>query len=440
MRLRLLNRIQQIVHARPGCGARSGPKASGGAIGAGIAMKRVSTLVMSLLAGSVFCFAAPAEAGEPWIRFGIELPTGNPGTPGRSDFEALANAPVDAAGNFSNPSKALELVQRSAKQGFAPAEAMLAKCYFEGLLGLPKNDEMAGDLANKSATQGNLDGQALNAWAAFNKASNYFEDLAARGHVTAVQHTLYELTTKLSADSAAKSARAGSVVGEWVYGRMLIESRRIKLAHDPELVGYALVTLAGARGMDDSADVNRLGSRISRNTKAGADAIVGALFWKGIWGVPKNPAQQAKWWQRAADLGDLNAESGLGGLYLDGNGVPRDYAQAMKWSRVAAARGGSDAENNIGAMYARGEGVGVDYAEALKWFRLAARHGSKLAQKNIGIIEAALPAQHASAGGREYAASTVGIPAPQLDGIGDGIGAAFAAELWNSGESDSPDE
>jgi len=398
-------------------------------------MKRVSPLVMGLLAGSVFCFAAPAEAGEPWIRFGIDLPAGNSAAPGRSDFEALTNAPVDAAGKFSDPSKALELLQRSAKQGFAPAEAMLAKCYLDGLLGLPKDDAMAGDLANKSAKQGNIDGQALNAWAAFNEAGNHFATLAASGHVTPLQHTFYELTTKLSADSAAKSARAGSVVGEWVYGRMLIESRRIKLAHDPELTGYALLTLAGARGVDDSADVNRLGSRVSRNTKAGADAIVGALFWKGIWGVPKDPIEQAKWWQKAADLGDLDAQSGLGSLYLDGQGVPRDYAQALKWSRLAAARNNGDAENNIGAMYAKGEGVGVDYTEALKWFRVAARHGSKLATKNIGIIEAALPTQHASAYGREYAGSTVVMPGPGLDGIGDGIGTAFAAEMWNSGET-----
>jgi TPR repeat protein len=53
-------------------------------------------------------------------------------------------------------------------------------------------------------------------------------------------------------------------------------------------------------------------------------------------------------------------------MYEFGHGVPQDYAEATKWYRRAAERGDSDANFNLGLMYEKGQGVPHDYAEAAK--------------------------------------------------------------------------
>jgi TPR repeat protein len=54
-------------------------------------------------------------------------------------------------------------------------------------------------------------------------------------------------------------------------------------------------------------------------------------------GVPKDPAQAARWYRKAADQGDATAQSNLAFMYAIGRGVPKDYVQAHMWSNLAAA-------------------------------------------------------------------------------------------------------
>ena len=61
-----------------------------------------------------------------------------------------------------------------------------------------------------------------------------------------------------------------------------------------------------------------------------------------------------------------------------GMGCPKDYAEAVKWYRKAAEQGDAEAQFNLGLMYADGEGVPKDYAEAVKWYRKAAEQCSNL--------------------------------------------------------------
>ena len=51
-------------------------------------------------------------------------------------------------------------------------------------------------------------------------------------------------------------------------------------------------------------------------------------------------------------------------MYRTGNGVPKDSAEAAKWYRKAAVRGHAEAQYNLGVMYAEGEGVPKDDTEA----------------------------------------------------------------------------
>ena len=59
-------------------------------------------------------------------------------------------------------------------------------------------------------------------------------------------------------------------------------------------------------------------------------------------------------------------------LYYKGIGVPQDKVEAAKWFLKAAEQGNAEAQLNIGLMYDNGEGVQQDKMEAAKWYRKAA--------------------------------------------------------------------
>ena len=57
-------------------------------------------------------------------------------------------------------------------------------------------------------------------------------------------------------------------------------------------------------------------------------------------------------------------------MYVLGEGVPEDATEAVKWYRKAAERGDISAQTNLGVMYAEGKGVPQDYGEAYAWYSL----------------------------------------------------------------------
>ncbi len=90
-------------------------------------------------------------------------------------------------------------------------------------------------------------------------------------------------------------------------------------------------------------------------------------------GVSEDYAEAMKWYRKAADQGNTQAQFELGSIYQWRDGVvPQDYAEAMKWYRKAANRGHAGAAFMLGGMYFRGRGVPQNHAEAMKWLRKAA--------------------------------------------------------------------
>ena len=87
-----------------------------------------------------------------------------------------------------------------------------------------------------------------------------------------------------------------------------------------------------------------------------------------------------------ANAGDSASQTSVGFAYAEGDGVPRDYAQAALWFRKAADQGNASAEYDLGLFYSNGQGVPQDYAQAAAWYRKAAEQGNAVAQLNIGVL------------------------------------------------------
>jgi len=73
-----------------------------------------------------------------------------------------------------------------------------------------------------------------------------------------------------------------------------------------------------------------------------------------------------------AESGDADSEFELAVHYANADGVPRDLAEAAKWYRKAADQNIAKAQFNLGLCYYHGQGVAKDLHEAVKWFRKAA--------------------------------------------------------------------
>jgi localization factor PodJL len=84
--------------------------------------------------------------------------------------------------------------------------------------------------------------------------------------------------------------------------------------------------------------------------------------------------------------------------YFRGEAGPRDLAQAAAWFRRAAEAGVADSQYNLGLLYEAGSGVARDPAEAYKWFSIAANGGDDQARANAAALSARLsPAALAAA-------------------------------------------
>jgi TPR repeat protein len=101
-------------------------------------------------------------------------------------------------------------------------------------------------------------------------------------------------------------------------------------------------------------------------------------------GVQKNEAEAAKWYRKAAELGNAEAQCMLGKFYYWGSSVPKNEAEAAKWYRKAAEQGYADAQYELGNCYYFGSGVPEDKAEAEIWYRMAAEQGNSDAQSRLG--------------------------------------------------------
>lgn len=116
-----------------------------------------------------------------------------------------------------------------------------------------------------------------------------------------------------------------------------------------------------------------------------AQTQLGMLFIHGDEGMPRDGAQAAMWFRRAAEQGFADAQFNLALILLQGDGVSPDPAEALIWCRRAAEQGIADAQDRLGIMYLSGEGHPRDEIAALTWFEVAAQSGHTEAQRHRAI-------------------------------------------------------
>ena len=95
-------------------------------------------------------------------------------------------------------------------------------------------------------------------------------------------------------------------------------------------------------------------------------------------------AEAVKWYRRAANKGNAEAQNDLGLCYYYGEGVEEDETEAVRWFWDAAMQGNARAQNNLGNCYYYGKGVKQDNKEAVEWYQGATAKGNADAQYSLG--------------------------------------------------------
>jgi hypothetical protein len=124
---------------------------------------------------------------------------------------------------------------------------------------------------------------------------------------------------------------------------------------------------------------------------AKAQFYAGEIYYQGKL-VPKDIAQAADWFNKAAAQGSPEAINRIGEMWAAGlNGAP-DPKEAANWYHKAAAKGLAEAQCNLGLCYAKGEGVPANPMEAWKWLQLAAEQKFPKAAEERDKIQATMTA------------------------------------------------
>lgn len=113
-----------------------------------------------------------------------------------------------------------------------------------------------------------------------------------------------------------------------------------------------------------------------------AQLVVGKMFALN----DGNYSAAAKWYQKAADQDDADAQYHLGALYLIGLGVAQDNKQAFKWYKEAAIQNHPQAQHQVGAAYIAGIGVQEDSKKGIYWMNKACANQVKKACETLDLI------------------------------------------------------
>lgn len=100
--------------------------------------------------------------------------------------------------------------------------------------------------------------------------------------------------------------------------------------------------------------------------------VVGEMYRYGV-GTEKNEKKAFSYYEKAADLGDVDGIVKVGRAYMNGIGVPTDYQKSLYYFEKAAEQDNPEAMILTAYQYENGKGVDVNFEKSLEWLTRAER-------------------------------------------------------------------
>lgn len=131
-------------------------------------------------------------------------------------------------------------------------------------------------------------------------------------------------------------------------------------------------------------------SRKAAELENEAYSVLGQIYLEGL-GVDKNEKEGLKYYEKAANGGDADAQNIVGNLFSNKNFGWYNLDNAFKYYHMAAAQNHLYGMFNYGLCYVTGDGCNIDILQANEWIGKAAEAGCVEAQEwlanNEGINE-----------------------------------------------------
>lgn len=168
----------------------------------------------------------------------------------------------------------------------------------------------------------------------------------------------------------------------------------------------------------------------------GAQLGVALVYEYGLGGVPTAPGQAGRWYRKAAEAGDINAQYHLGLWYQSAAPSPSPQ-EALQWLLLAAERGHAGAQTQVADAYRFGQHRERDVQRAAEWYAKAAEQGNidalcSLAQLNGGAE--GFPQDQIAASMYEALAAGLGRECPRAVGVAEAPDWAKAAGVRRAKE------
>jgi TPR repeat protein len=112
---------------------------------------------------------------------------------------------------------------------------------------------------------------------------------------------------------------------------------------------------------------------------------LGAMYLRGE-GVHKDVEKSVKWFKKAAEQGDLKSQKILGTMYFRGEGVETNVEDAITWFNKSGEQGDLESQKFLASIYYKGEVVEKNMEEAIKWLAKVADQGDSQIATTLASI------------------------------------------------------
>lgn len=295
-------------------------------------------------------------------------------------MRSLGSCYLDGYGTKKDVAAGLKWLRQAADGGDKEAPMRLADAYFNGT---PKADHAeALTWYRKAAELGN--GEAYRIIAGYYRRGDGVKKDPSE-MVQAYRQAI-EANDSLSLLELGNLLAAGKEVPADVAeaGRLLSKAAYFSVPGGPEAyqaLKHANPDLAEKIAATSEPETRALFAK-AKNGDAAAMYLIEQKFGSGTGGLSKDDDESFAWLQKAAEAGDLSAQTDFG-KELGWRG--RDE-ESIVWERKAAERKDHEAEFRLGQHYEDGKGVEKNPAEAIKWYRLAAEGGDYIVMRTLGML------------------------------------------------------
>jgi TPR repeat protein len=266
---------------------------------------------------------------------------------------ATAAPPVSSSG--------LSQLQAEAEAGNATAQEMLGRAYEDGN-DVPQDYTLAAKWYRKAADQGNA------------VAQNNLGIMYRTG--SGVEKSKEEAVKWYKLASRQKYASAMFNLGAAYYNGDGVEM--------DEVTAYAWFLLAEEAGSKAASAAAR---RSEAEMKPGGIEQgllrVAGMYESGV-DLNRDMVEAIKWYRRAAEKGNAEAQVKLADRLSTAETMPRNYDEARSWCELAAAKDYAPGAYCLGRFYRIGLGVSRDPQAAEKWFQKGAWLGDGHSMLQLG--------------------------------------------------------